>query len=165
MILGILIRFGVFSFIPVYGAVMLGDLLGDSFWYYVGYKWGHAFIKKFGKYFSITEESTQKIIKIFQRYRNRILVISKVTNGLGFSFITLITAGMAKIPFKKYLTLNLIGQFFWSGILIGTGYFFSNAYLQVNDVLYRVFIVGLFIALVMLFLGFVKYVRDKAENI
>ena len=47
LVLGVVLKFGYFSFIPVYLALMFGDLIGDVFWYYVGYFYGHGFIKRF----------------------------------------------------------------------------------------------------------------------
>lgn len=165
MIFGVLIKLGYFPLVPVYAALMFGDLLGDSAWYLVGRKWGHGFIKRFGKYFSITEDKDEKVIRIFHKYKNRILIISKITNGFGLSLVTLIASGMARVPFLKYLGLNLIGQFVWSGLLIGVGYFFSNLYVQVDGVMSKIGVVVLFLVLIALFMGFLKYVQGKSKNI
>ena len=49
MVFGVIVKLGYFSFLPVYSALMIGDLLGDTFWYYMGFFYGQAFIGKFGK--------------------------------------------------------------------------------------------------------------------
>lgn len=165
MIFGVLIKLGYFGFIPVYIALMLGDVIGDSGWYYVGRRYGHGFIKRFGKYFSVTEGGVEKMTKIFHTYKHPILFVSKISNGFGFSLVTLITAGMVKIPFGKYLFTNLLGQFVWSGILLGVGYFFSNLYIQVDTWMSRVGIIALFVALVVLFVGFTKYLKGRMSRI
>lgn len=165
MIFGVLIKLGYFNFIPVYAALMLGDVIGDSAWYYVGRRWGHGFIKRFGKYVSVTEEGVEKVTKIFHLYKHPILFISKISNGFGFSLVTLITAGMVKIPFGKYLSINLLGQFIWSGTLIGVGYFFSNLYIQVDTWMSRVGIIALFIVLVFMFIGYSKYLKQRMSKL
>jgi membrane-associated protein len=162
---GVLVRFGYFPFVPLYAAVMFGDLLGDTAWYWIGRKFGHGFIRKFGKYVSITEERVHKVLRIFHKYSTRILIISKITNGFGLSLATLITAGMAKIPFIQYLAFNLIGQFVWSGMLIGVGYYFSHLYTQIDGVLGKASVVGLFLVLIALFIGFHNYIKNKTEKI
>jgi membrane protein DedA with SNARE-associated domain len=129
---GILIKAGLFDFLPVYFALMFGDLIGDTIWYEIGRHLGHPFIARFGKYFGITEEKVTRATEIFHKHKNRILLISKITNGFGLALVTLVTAGMVRIPFGRYITLNLIGQFVWTGILISAGYFFGNFYAQIE---------------------------------
>ncbi len=164
MIFGVFIKLGYFPLLNIYFALVVGDLLGDIFWYWLGRKWGHPFIKRFGKYMSITEEGVEKVTKIFHAYKYPILIISKITNGFGFALVTLMTAGMIKIPFLKYLGLNLIGQFIWTGILVSIGYYFSNAYLEVNGILAKMGIIALFIILILIFLGFLKYVHGRLSK-
>jgi len=161
---GILLKTGYFSFIPLYGALMLGDLIGDTIWYLIGFRFGHGFIKRFGKYFNITEERVVRVKRIFHSYKNSILFISKISNGLGFAIVTLLTAGMVHIPFRRYIFVNLSGQFIWSGLLIGTGYFFSHLYTQLDSLFGRMSIVALFILLFVVFLGARNYVRSKIEE-
>lgn len=161
MIFGVLIKLGYFTFWPAYISLMLGDLLGDTIWYNVGRRYGHGFIKRFGKYVSVTEESVEKVTDVFHRHKYKILFISKISNGLGLSMVTLLTAGMIKIPFLRYLLTNLTGQFIWSGILIGVGYFFSNLYIQVDTWMGRVSIIVSFLVLIWAFFGYKKYLKNK----
>ena len=165
MIFGVLIKLGYFSLIPVYTALMLGDLIGDTLWYYIGRHFGYRFINRFGKYFSITEDKVETITKIFHKHKNSILFISKISNGFGFALVTLITAGIVKIPFFKYLSVNLVGQFIWSGVLIGVGYFFSDLYMRVDTFLARVGIVAVLILVIALFLGYKNYLKNRINNL
>ncbi len=164
MIFGVLIKLGDFGFLPVYASLMVGDLIGDAVWYYIGHRWGHAFIKRFGKYFSVTEEGVAKVTRIFHKYRHRILFISKISNGFGFALVTLMTAGMVKIPFWRYLSINVVGQFIWTGLLIGVGYFFGNLYLGVSSLLGRMSVVAAFILVFWAFMGYKKYLKTKADT-
>jgi len=161
MMFGILIKLGYFSFLPVYAALMIGDLLGDTFWYYVGRHFGYPFIRRFGKYFSVTEEGVTKVSEVFNKHKYSILFISKISTGFGFALVTLITAGIAKIPFRRYIFTNLLGQFIWSGMLIAVGFFFSQLYLSVNDIFSRMSIIALFVILLFVFTGFRKYIRNR----
>lgn len=163
MIFGVLIKLGYFSFLPVYIAIMAGDLLGDTFWYYLGFFYGHHFIKKFGKYFDITEESVEKVTKIFHKHKHPILFISKITNGFGFALATLMTAGIVKLPFGRYLIVNMMGQFIWSGFLIGIGYFFGNLYIAVNAVIGKMFIIAIFIIFILAAVRYMQYLQKKIK--
>lgn len=165
MIFGALIKFGYFGFLPVYSALMIGDLMGDIFWYYIGDFYGHSFIRKFGKYFSVTEESVEKVKNIFHKHKHPILFISKITNGFGFSLATLIIAGMVKLPFGGYLSVNIIGQFVWTGFLMSVGYFFVNLYITIDTIVGRVSLVAVFVIFFVIFIRYRKSLQDKVKDI
>ncbi len=161
---GILLRLGYFSLIPLYGALMAGDLIGDVIWYWIGARFGHHFIKRAGKYFGITEEAEVKVERFFHRFHARILFISKISNGFGFALVTLMTAGLVKIPFGTYMAVNLAGQFIWSGILIAFGYFVIHSYLAVSTWFSRLSIIALALIVVVGFLRYQVYLRKKIES-
>ena len=165
LLAGVLLNVGYFSFFPLYFALMLGDLIGDVVWYYIGHHFGHRFIKRFGKYFHITEEGITKMTEVFHKHKYPILFISKATNGFGFALATLVTAGMIKIPFGKYLTINVVGQFVWTGFLLTVGYFFGNWYIRVNNILGRMFIVGIFAIIFVAFMRYKKYLQTRANKL
>lgn len=165
MVCGLLVRLGEFPFWPVYIALMIGDLIGDIFWYVIGYKFGHKFISRFGKYFSITEEGVESVKKIFHKYKNHILLISKLTMGLGFAIVTLVTAGMVKIPFKSYMAMNLFGQVFWTALLLAIGYFLGDIYVQVDNILGKISVLALFIMIFIAMVGYGKYLKRRMSNI
>lgn len=163
LICGLLLKLDYFSFAPLYVALMVGDLLGDIIWYGIGYHFGHRFVTKYGKYFSVTEIEVAIVERIFHQHKHFILFISKISNGFGFALATLFTAGMVKIPFKLYLSINLLGQFIWSGLLIGIGYFFSHVYTSVDNIFGKMSVVALFIFLVIIFVGFTRYTKKKYD--
>ena len=148
MAFGVLLRLGYFSFLPVYAALMLGDVIGDVGWYYVGYHYGQSAIKRFGARFGVTEEKVEKAKKLFHENKAKILFVSKITNGLGFSVVVLMTAGLVRIPFKKYFAINMAGQVVWSGALLAVGYFLSDSYLRINSIVGKAFL-GLVVAIAL----------------
>src|SRR3989344_642477 len=66
------------------------------------YHFGRPLIEKHGKFLSIKKELFDKIEAKFHDHQNKILLVSKMTMGFGFSHATLIGAGIVRIPFKKY---------------------------------------------------------------
>jgi len=161
---GLLLRLGLLSFPLVYAALMLGDLIGDTVWYYVGKKSGRKIVdSRIGRRLGITDKGIANVERLFHRYKNYILFISKISNGFGFAIVTLMTAGMVKVPFWKYIGINLLGQFIWSGMLLGVGYFFSNLYYQYDNIPSRFFIIAVFAALVAGFIFYTRYAKKRLE--
>lgn len=160
VVCGLLIRLGYFHFWPIYSILMAGDLVGDIIWYQIGRHGVHRFVKKFGHLFSLDVKNVAIIERTFKKHETKTLIISKITAGFGFSLLTLMTAGSIGIPFKKYMTINFLGQFFWSGFVITIGYFFGQFY-QAIDQSFRIMSVVVFVAIFILVLyGIQKYAKS-----
>lgn len=161
MISGFLVHTGFFSFWPIYLILVAGDLTGDVLWYLVGRHGGRPFIEKYGHFVSVTEANVEKMEAFFHQHQTKILFISKLTTGFGFAIATLMAAGAARVPFKKYITINFFGEFVWAGFLFAIGYFFGNLYSLVDKSLRWGFIAGLIILLGFAAYGFSRYMRHR----
>ena len=131
--LGSIINLGYLNFTLVYIAVILGDVIGDVFLYSMGYKYGDKAIHKIQERISIKDYHVEKVKKMFHKNKYLILIISKITNGVGFSVVVLLTAGIVRIPFVYYMVANLFGQLIWSGVLLFVGYHFVGLYNQIDS--------------------------------
>ncbi len=160
LLCGFLVRLGTFEIVPLFIIFYLADLIGDIVWYWVGRRWGHSFIQRFGRFVSITEDHVATVKKIFHRYHTPILLVSKVTMGLGFPGAVLFTAGLARIPFFYYLMLNAIGQIVWTALLLAIGYYLGNLYTSVNGVFGLVSSLALLVIAAAAIFGFARYVRS-----
>ncbi len=161
MTAGLFARLGYLEVVPVYLIVLCTALVGDAGWYWVGYHYGERFARRFGHWFSITPAHITQVKKIFHQYHAPILFISKIVNGLGFAIAVLFTAGLTRVPFKRYMLFNLIGESIWSGVVVAVGYYFGEAYLQVHDVLGRVTLITISALVLLLMIGFGRYFRKR----
>lgn len=161
VLMGVLLRLGHFSFLPVYIALMSGDLIGDTVLYMLGYYHGHNLIKKFKKWFKISEEGLSKVETSFHKHKNKILVFSKLTNGMGLGMVVLATAGIVRIPYARFIIINFFGQLVWSGLLLSIGYFFGHVYSQVSSVLSKMLIISLFCIIFYMAYYYSKKLRNN----
>lgn len=161
MVCGLLVKLGRLSLVPTFLVLAVGDLLGDALWYWLGNTYGYGFVRRFGKFVSITEERVEIVKKIFHKYHIQILLVSKVTMGLGFPGATLFTAGLSKIPFWSFIGWNALGQIIWTGMLLGIGYYLGEYYVQVDDILGRISIIAIILIVFAALLGFSRYVRNQ----
>ena len=123
---GLLWHLGQVSFWPAYAALMLADFLSDLMWYAVGYFGARKFMHRWGHLINMTPEVVKKIEHRFHKHHTWILIVSKLTMGLGFAVATLTTAGMMRIPLSRYIAINLIGGFIWVFAMMMVGYYFGN---------------------------------------
>ncbi len=161
MLAGVFIRLNFIDLIPAFFALMVGDLIGDIGWYWIGRRWGRPFIAKFGRFFSITEKHVITLEKFFHLYHEKILIVSKLTTGFGFAPLVLFTAGLSNTPFRRYLLINSIGELFWTGLLVSIGFFFTDLYVHVNNLLGRVAMFAGIVIIAIIIFGFGKYIRSK----
>ncbi len=161
LVSGFLVKLGYLSLIPAYIFLMIGDFLGDILWYCVGYFFGEKFVRKYGKYVSVSEQNIESVKRLFNKYHTSILLISKLTMGFGFAIVTLITAGLVKIPFRKYVVLNAVGEFIWTAILMSVGFGLGKFYLTIDSILGKIVTVASFIIIVLCIFGFGKYIKNR----
>lgn len=152
---GVLYKFGQFNFWPMYIALVSGDFLADIGWYCLGRFGTRKAIFKYGHFVGLTPALLETVQARFNKYHKKILIISKLTMGLGFGAIVLLVAGMAKVPFKSYVILNLIGGFIWTAFLLTIGYIFGNIYAIAPPVL-KVALIALVILVIVLVMKKVK---------
>src|ERR1035437_4967356 len=145
---GFLYKLGQCNFLPMYLSMVGGDFTGDILWYCVGRFGTRSTIFKYGHFLGITPENLKKVEDRFHKYHQKILIISKLTIGLGFSLIVLIVAGIFKVPFKNYVIINLIGGFIWVAFLITVGYFLGNIYITIPGSVKIIFIITVFLVVI-----------------
>jgi membrane protein DedA with SNARE-associated domain len=163
LISGFLIRLGLLDFWPLYPILMAGDLTGDIVWYSIGRHGARKVIDRWGKFFNLTQENVERSEKFFHEHQVKILFISKITMGFGFALATLVAAGAVKVPFKKYILTNFLGQFIWTAFLVGIGYFLGNLYVVINNGLRWAFLGAAIVILGAAAYGISRFMKNRFD--
>jgi membrane protein DedA with SNARE-associated domain len=158
---GFLVKTGHFNFWPAYGLLVAGDFTADVFWYYFGYLGSHRVIIRLGKYVGFNDKVYKKVRALFDKHDTKILIMSKVTMGLGLSLAVLITAGMSRVNIKKYIAINFFGGLIWVGFMVALGYYFGKIYLSIEQGLNSVFLGVMILAAILALFGFAGYMRER----
>jgi membrane-associated protein len=123
---GYLVHIHQLQFWAAYGTIVAADIVGDIVWYWVGRRGARPFLMRFGHYFGVTPHILDRLEARFLQYHERILIISKLTMGLGVAIGVLAVAGMMRVPFWRYLAINVSGELLWALIPIAIGFYFGN---------------------------------------
>lgn len=123
---GYLVHIGQLEFWAAYATIVAADIVGDIGWYWIGRVGARPFLLRFGKYFGVTTELIDRLEARFLKYHERILIISKLTMGFGVAIGVLAVAGLMRVPFWRYLGINLSGELLWALIPIAIGYYYGN---------------------------------------
>jgi membrane protein DedA with SNARE-associated domain len=107
--------------IPIAVAIaVFGNLLCSALFWYLGKKYGHDFILKWGKYLGFGAKDMDTAEKTFEKYG--------YWSVLACQFIPLfrslisIPSGILELHFKKFMISTAIGATIWNGVLMMIAY-------------------------------------------
>jgi membrane protein DedA with SNARE-associated domain len=97
-----------------------GGILGATISYWIGYKLGVPFFRKFGRYIHMGPEKMDRISKWYGKYGKVLLVFSFFIPGI--RHIASIISGVIRLPFRSFCIFAYIGVFLWTGTFLSLGY-------------------------------------------
>ncbi len=121
---GFLVTNGKFNLVSVILAGSLGNLVGSVITYYVGIKFGRAFILKYGKYIFFKESHLEFTDRLFEKYGDRISFIGRLL-PLIRTYVSL-PAGIGKTNLVKFVFYTFIGSIIWNTMLTYAGIQLGN---------------------------------------
>ena len=161
LIAGVLLKLEITKLVPTAIALAAGELGGDVLWYWLGRNYGDSFVRRFGRYVGITPRLVAKAKTLFGDHHDVILFTSKLTAGFGFAIPVLFTAGLSRVPFRRYMMLNITGQFLWTTGLLSIGYFLGHIYLEVGTIIEKVTLFALIVIVLASLVGFGRYLASE----
>lgn len=161
IIAGFLTSLGYFSFALVYLVSVAGDLGGDILYYLIGRIGGGKILTR-EKFLGIKKEQWQGLENHFNRHSGKTLLFGKLTHSIGAPI--LVAAGLAKVPFRKFIWYNFIGTLPKSLAFLLIGFYFGQAYQQIDKYLgYAILSVFFAIILAAAIYLFAKRLRKNVE--
>ncbi len=151
IISGFLVNLGYLNGWIAYVVVIIADMIGDSLYYVIGRFWGKSrFIKRIGKYIGYDESSEKFIEEHFKRHKVKTFLIGKVSHGLGGTIQ--VASGIAKVTYKEFFWLSLLGTAPKALGLLVLGYYMGSYYERINGYLQNIALVSFSVfILVMMF--------------
>jgi membrane protein DedA with SNARE-associated domain len=96
------------------------NLVGSSIAYAVGRYGGRVLFLRYGRYVHVTEHELDRADRWFVRYGPATVFFTRMMPGIR-TFISL-PAGIAKMPWAKFLVYSLFGSIIWNTALAYLGY-------------------------------------------
>jgi membrane protein DedA with SNARE-associated domain len=155
---GFLTSLGFFKVQYVYIIILLGDVIGDSIAYTIGYFGRKRILVKVFGWLQINEDKLLGIEEFFKQHGGKSVFISKFIAGAGSW--TLITAGISRMNLKRFYTYSIGGGIIKSAIYIGIGLFFGGMY---KIIIQWMDIAGT-VALLIIIAGIILYILKKLSK-
>jgi membrane protein DedA with SNARE-associated domain len=163
IVCGFLISQDALWLIPTFLSLMLGDLIGDTFWYVVGRFYAGDVLRKRGKFLFITPERLERTEQLYTRHQKKLLFLSKTTLGFGTSagaLPILLAAGITKIPYLRFIALSAAGEVVLLSILLGIGFTFGASFATLSHDFRIAFLIGTAVMILVFGIVIRRYARS-----
>lgn len=165
---GVLISLGALKFWPVFLLYVFGTLISDSVLYFLS-KNSEDFLRRFtfgcwalDRINRILDDSNTKWRQTFTDSYISLMVFARLAPINLLSQFVVMTAGVLKIPTRRFYLPILIAQPIWSAMVIGTGYYFGGAIVQPEKMFLESTLYFLLAAL--LFLLYRQYMHEHIRK-
>ncbi len=159
---GYLVYTGVLHIVPTYLILILGDFIPDTIYYCIGRLGNHAdIIERYGGKFKFIKGGLDTVAHLWRTHPRKLMIFAKVTYGISIPF--LLSAGICKVPYKKFITYTLPVSLFQCGVVLGLGYFLGKSYeLAVGYIHYSYLIVS--IIFLIIFVGYIYFIKYYSKK-
>lgn len=99
-------------------------VFGDNLGYAIGHYGGRPLVLRFGRYLWLTEDRLADAEDFFARRGNIVVPIARFIDGLRQA--NGIVAGLARMPWWRFLVFNIIGAVAWVVLWVTVGYAAGN---------------------------------------
>ncbi len=155
---GFLIYLGYFKFLPAFAILLLGDLIPDTIYYYIG-RFGskRKIMEKYGSRLNIIE-------KLWLEHGKKTMFFSKLAYTLSVPF--LISAGLVKMPYRKFISYAFLVTLFQYGVLIALGYFLGHSYQIAERYIQYAYVIvaAVLILFIISYILITKYARKRIKE-
>ena len=153
---------GYLNPILVFVSAGLGNLAADLLWYLLGYfgkiEWLSNHLGRLG----IKEGSLARLQRDIHTHIRKVLFVAKLT--FGFAVPTLVAAGLARIPVKRWLGVLSLAECIWTGSLVLMGYYFGYMVQRIESDLRWLSLGGILLVIGLILYYYLAHHRPKLEQ-
>ncbi len=143
-------------------AGVIGDMLGASIAYAIGYFGRRELLERHGAKFHMTAERLERPTRWFERYGSPVVFVSRLLPGIRAVFPY--AAGVGEMPFARFFTFALLGSIVWiSGLAVLGREVGSNWQSWRHHLEYGDYALGAVVVLIILYLVLRRFRSSRHE--
>lgn len=150
----------------VFFAAVVGNLTADTLWYMLGYAGKTEWIFHFGNRLGLKPGLIEHLKQQMISHATKVLFLAKLT--VSFVIPSLVTAGLLKIPWRRWFPSFIVAETLWTGSLVLIGYYTTEAIKRVEQgVEYAVLGLSLAFVIIVFLAGrrlLKQWDKDQAET-
>ena len=108
-----------------FAVCLAGAVVGDSFMYAIGYRWGHGIFTshpRFAKLFA--SENEQQFQKSVEAHAFKVMLLARFLVGIRAPVYVM--TGVVRLPFRRFLLYDVISASLVVGVVFGLSYLFGE---------------------------------------
>lgn len=134
---GFVVSQGVMRFDLAVGVTFVGAFGGDLLWFWAGRRWGRLLVDHLGRWFGLVGRRLARLEHHFAVRGEKTLWLTKFIYSFGHSSI--IVAGVAKMPWRSFVKVDLPASLAWAVVFVTLGFFFGSSFTLLQHALRDVF--------------------------
>lgn len=120
---GSIAALGTLNIWAVYALLLVAAILGDSFNYWIGARFGRAILERTNGRL-VKKEHLEKTEAFFAKHGAKTIVLARFM-PIVRTFAPFV-AGIGRMPYGTFATYNVVGGFVWVTLFTWAGYWFGN---------------------------------------
>ncbi|MCX6753176.1 MAG: DedA family protein [Candidatus Nomurabacteria bacterium] len=150
---GVFASAGYLNFSFLFLGAFICAFLGDTVGYWTGKKFGQKIFSRPDSFF-FNKKNLDKTQKFYDKYGKKTVTIARFV-PIVRTFAP-IMAGTAQMKYKDFLSFNILGGFFWTSIMLLTGYFLGHSIKNIDTYILPITGLIIFISIVPIIVGFLN---------
>ncbi len=142
---------GWFNPVLVFVASTMGNMVADIAWYLLGYFGPVDRLLRYGRWLKLRQEHLDRLTQDMHVNAPRVLFITKLTSSLVIP--ALVAAGLARVPWRRWIGMFIAAEFIWTGSLVALGYYLGEFTRQLEWGLQLLAVAGT-VAVILLLTGY-----------
>jgi membrane protein DedA with SNARE-associated domain len=147
---------------------VLGNLIASAIFWYLGKRYGHNFLIKYGKYFGFNDKDMVKAESVFSKWGYWSVFICQFIPL--FRSLISIPSGVLELDFKKFMFATAIGAGIWNGVLMILAYQLGEKWSQVAKIASNIgkplfLVVSLGLVIFVIYYIYKLYKNKKVPNV
>lgn len=134
---GIRVGQGRMAMAPLLFAGTVGTVIGNYFWYWIGWKLGkerlRPLVRRFGRILTIEWKEVEMLNRLFKRHGEKIVFFFRFMPA--FRTIVSLPAGLFHMGHARFLIWTGMGALIWNIILAGSGMLLGAHFRRIDDYL------------------------------
>ena len=131
-----LAKLGYMTLLGVYLVCVVGDLVGDAMYYWIGRAGPAILPERWLVKIGINKARQMALKGHFAEKGGRTLLLGKWTHSVGLPIM--LASGAAKMPFGIYMWYNVLGSIPKSALFVAIGWYLGSAYSAIDNWIFRV---------------------------
>jgi len=122
---------GLMRPIPVFFSAAAGNLTADTLWYLLGYMGKSDWIYLFGRRLGVRPSLIEHLKHNMLKHATRVMFLAKIT--VSFVIPALITAGLLRVPWRRWFPWFVVAEALWTGTLVFIGFYTTESLKRVQQ--------------------------------